>query len=225
MTVTDAPSPGAATEAQRLLVLACGALVKELQAVVAANRLDSVTIECLPAELHNRPAAIAPELEKRLVDRLHRYDRVLIGYADCGTGGAIDRLCRQHGLERLAGDHCYEFFARSPVFARLHDDEPGTFYLTDFLARHFDTMVIRTLGLDRHPQLLDLYFGNYTRLVYLAQLDDPDLTERAEAAADRLGLRFERVACGYGELTEAVVRFAGRRPSPSDTDHSKGSRP
>ncbi len=197
--------PGAVGE--RVLVLACGALVKELQALVATNGLDSLTIECLPAELHARPAEIPDAVASRLERRIAEYDRVLVGYADCGTAGRLDEVCERFDVERLPGEHCYQFFAGTEAFNELQDDEPGTFYLTDFLARHFDLLVLRMLGLDRHPELMSMYFGNYTRLIYLSQLDAPDLLERAKQAAEHLGLRFEHRPTGYGELEGALVHF------------------
>jgi len=191
------------------LVLACGALARELTAIIKANNLNMV-IECLPGELHNRPDSIPAALEARL-DRLgDEYSQVLIGYADCGTGGAIDSLCERRGLSRLPGAHCYELFAGSGVFANLHNQEPGTFYLTDYLAKHFDRLVVKTLGLDRHPELHDLYFANYRRLVLLSQTDEPSVLNAAWLAADRLGLSFEHRHCGYGGLQTSLVNLKPR---------------
>ena len=168
-----------------------------------------MTLACLPARLHNTPERIVPELEARLREVASRYDRVLIGYADCGTGGRLDSLVgRWETVERLPGAHCYEFYATSPRFHRLHEAEPGTFYLTDFLARHFDRLVWESLGLDRHPQLRDMYFGNYRRLIYLSQFDDPSLLEKARRAADLLGLEFSHHRVGLGELAAGMERFA-----------------
>jgi len=199
-------------DAAGVLVLACGALARELKDLVSANHLDQVTIECLPAELHNRPELIPAEIEARLDARRGRYDRVLVGYADCGTGGRLDEVCRRWGVQRLPGAHCYELFAGPGAFAELHEAEPGTFYLTDYLARHFDRLVFDLLGIDRHPELLTMYFGNYHRLVYLAQRDDEGLRRRARAAALRLGLRYEHRFTGYGQLAESVVTLARTAP-------------
>jgi Protein of unknown function (DUF1638) len=169
-----------------------------------------VDVRCLPAKLHSTPERIPAAVDAKLEELKGRYAGVFVAYADCGTAGALDDVLERHGVERLPGAHCYGFFAGNDAWQDLHDAEPGTFYLTDFLARHFDALVWRGLGLDRHPQLLPDYFGNYRRLVYLAQTDDDALTGRARAAADRLGLAFERVRTGYGELVPALDRFAGR---------------
>lgn len=193
-----------------VLVLACGALARELFDIVALNSLDNVTIECLPAVLHNRPKDIPAAITARLDANEGLYDRIMIGYADCGTGGHLDEICRRRGVTRLPGAHCYEFFAGREVFARYHDAEPGTFYLTDYLAKHFNRFIIEFLGIDRHPELAEMYFGNYRKLVYLAQTDDPAILAKAEAAAERLGLAFERAQAGYGELEPTLVTLAGR---------------
>ena len=193
----------------RLLVLACGALASEILYFTRLNGWDHVTLACLPARLHNTPDRIVPELEARLRKEAGRYDKVLIGYGDCGTGGQLDALIeRWENVERLPGAHCYEFFATSPLFMELHEAELGTFYLTDFLARHFDRFVWKTLGLDRHPQLRDMYFGNYRKLVYLSQFDDPKLVERAREAAGRLGLEFHHRRVGLGDLGTSLNLFA-----------------
>jgi Protein of unknown function (DUF1638) len=194
------------------LVIACGALATELRAVLAANGLaDDVEVRYLPANLHNRPDGIVPGLREQLatVDTAAR--PVLIGYADCGTGGQLDALLAElPGVRRLPGAHCYETFAGAAEFAALHDEEPGTFYLTDFLARHFEALVWQGLGLDRHPELLPVYFANYRRVLLLSQSDDPRVVEAAVAAADRLGLSFEHRHVGRAELDNAVVVSLGR---------------
>lgn len=192
-------------------MLACGALARELLAVVALNRWEHVDVRCLPATLHLRPERIAPALDAALGEAAGRYEHVFVGYADCGSGGAVDEVCARHGAERLPGLHCYAFFAGQAAFDALHEEEPGTFYLTDFLARHFGALVLRPLGLDRHPELLPDVFGSYRRLVYLAQTDDAELLARAQAAAVRLGLAFEHRPTGYGELAPALAGFVERR--------------
>ena len=193
----------------RTLVLACGALINELQAVRELNGLSNLTIECLPASLHMHPERIPAEMRRRLDRARGDYESILIGYADCGTAGELDEICAEYGVTRLDGAHCYEFFAGAEHFAGLHADDPTVFYLTDFLARHFDRFVMDGLGITEHPQLLEAYFGNYTRVVYLAQTDDPKLDAYAEAAAATLGLAYERVSTGYGDMTEQIVEFAG----------------
>jgi hypothetical protein len=195
--------------APHTLVIGCGALARELLALTAD--LPGVKVVAVDARLHNRPERIAGAVKRRVARarREHGDDiRLFVAYADCGTGGALDAMLAGEGAERLPGEHCFELYAGAKAYAALQDAELGTFYLTDFLARQFETLVIAGLGLDRHPELLPLYFGNYTRLVYLAQTDDPELTRRAEAAAARLGLRFERIRTGYGELA-APIRALG----------------
>ena len=190
------------------LVLACGALAAELRAVLAADGLaGAVDVRYLPANLHNHPERIVPELQLLLAELDPDGTRtVLLAYADCGTGGRLDALVTEHpNVHRLPGAHCYEFFAGGTEFAALHHAEPGTFYLTDFLAKHFEALVWQGLGLDRHPGLRDTYFGNYTRVVLLAQADDPSVTAHAQAAAARLGLRFEHRPVGLGPFADAVL--------------------
>ncbi len=194
----------------RTLVLACGALINEIQAVRDLNALTNLTIECLPASFHLHPERIPTEMRRRLDRAQGKYDSILLGYADCGTAGALDDICAEYGVSRLDGAHCYEFFAGAERFHALHADDPTVFYLTDFLARHFDRFVMDGLGITKHPQLLDAYFGNYTRLVYLAQTEDPRLDRYAEAAAETLGLRYERISTGYGDMSEQIVEFAGQ---------------
>lgn len=195
----------------RLLIIACGALAREVTALIKANEWQHVTVTCLSADLHNRPKRI-PDAVQGAIRRARAggFEHILLAYADCGTGGELDRVIEAEGVERLPGAHCYEFYSGSEVFAALADAEPGTFYLTDFLAQHFDRLVVRELGLDRHPELAAMYFGNYRRLVFLSQRDDPALLERARAAAQRLGLVFAHRRTAYGELETTVVRFAER---------------
>jgi hypothetical protein len=191
------------------LVVACAALARELRVVLDASGLaDSIEVCYLPAHLHNRPERIAPAVDEAL--RTVNGRRVFVAYADCGTGGALDRvLARYPGASRLPGAHCYEMFAGAERFARLHDSEPGTFYLTDYLALHFDALVWAGLGLDEHPELRDTYFANYTRVVLLAQSDDDAVLDSARAAASRLALDFAVEAVGRGNLAAAVTRFGG----------------
>ena len=196
-------------EAERpeVLVLACGAIAREVLAVIELNGWTHVTVRCLPGKLHSTPAKIAPAVDAKLRELSGSYERVFVAYADCGTAGALDEVLERHGVDRLDGAHCYGFFAGNDAWQAMHDDEPATFYLTDFLARHFDSLVVKSLKLDRHPELKPMIFGNYKRLVYLAQTDDPDLAERARKAADYLGVAFEQRRTGYGELLPSLQRF------------------
>ena len=192
-----------------VLVIACGALGRELRAIRRANGWDHLRIRCLDPALHLRPAEIAPRLRTELERARGQYERIFIGYADCGSYGGIDRVLADFpGVERLPGLHCYDVFAGAERIERWADDEPGTFYLTDFLVRSFDRLVLQALGLDRHPELLDAYFGNYRRLIYLSQNRDPELLAQAEAAARRLRLAFTHVHTGYGALEPRVARVA-----------------
>jgi Protein of unknown function (DUF1638) len=173
---------------RRILVIACGALARE----VLALRLDHIDIACLPAQLHNHPRRIPDAMRAKIRANRVAYDEILCLYGDCGTGGELDRVLAEEGVRRIEGAHCYAFYAGEEVFSRLAEEEPGTFYLTDFLVRHFDALIIKGLGLDRFPQLRDDYFGNYRRVVHLAQFDDPDMATKARVAAERLGLAYER---------------------------------
>ncbi len=190
------------------LIIACGALAHEITALRRANAWDDLDVRCLPAELHNRPEKIPAAVRAAIQTARDRYHSIFVAYADCGTGGLLDEVLREEGIERIPGAHCYEFFATAPLFAALAEAEPGTFYLTDFLLRHFERLVIRGLGLDRHPELFSSYFGNYRKLVYLAQAPEADSEDQARAIAKRMGLEFEYVRTGYGtlgtELTAAV---------------------
>jgi hypothetical protein len=196
-------------EAERpeVLVLACGAIAREVLAVIELNGWTHVTVRCLPGKLHSTPAKIAPAVDAKLREAKGRYEQIFVAYADCGTAGELDTVLDAQGVERLPGAHCYGFFAGNKEWQAMHDDEPATFYLTDFLARHFDALVVRGLKLDRHPELKPMIFGNYKRVVYLAQSDDLDLTRRAREAADYLGVAFEQRRTGYGELQTSLQRF------------------
>lgn len=190
-----------------LVIIACGAIARELVAVIRANGWQDVKVQCLPAELHNRPEKIPAAMEAAIESaRAQGHTRFFAAYADCGTGGLLDDVLRRHGVERLPGAHCYAFFAGLERFEAVAEVELGTLYLTDFLVRHFDRLIIRGLGLDRHPELMPMYFGHYTRLVYLAQTVDPVLTEAAQVCAERLGLSFERIDTGYGVLPDRVAK-------------------
>lgn len=201
-------SRGLAPEGRgRVLVIACGALAREVLAVREADGLSHLDVQCLPAILHNRPDRIAPAVEAAVEAARSAYESVFVAYGDCGTGGELRRACDRLGVEMIEGPHCYSFFEGNEAFAAR--DEATAFYLTDFLARQFDAFVWRPLGLDRHPELREMYFGNYEKLVYQAQTDDPALTEAARVCATRLGLTFERRFTGYGDLGKVLGTLAG----------------
>lgn len=198
-------SPDSGPAAPRVVVIGCGALARELLALTRG--LPGVKVHCVDARLHMQPSRIAGAVSDRIAKARAAYGddiRIFVAYADCGTGGSLDDVLEREGVERIEGAHCYEFYAGSTAYAAMQEEELGTFYLTDFLARQFETLVLRGLGLDVHPELLPDYFGAYRRLVYLAQTEDPALTAMAKAAADRLGLAFERRVTGYGQLAPAI---------------------
>lgn len=201
------------TKPGRVLLIACGALAREILAVRDASGWTHLDLACLPAKLHNQPQHIPDAVR----DRIHRaradgYASIFVVYADCGTGGLLDKVCEEEGVARVAGPHCYSFFEGNDAFAvRTDAGEITAFYLTDFLARQFDTLIWKGLGLDRHPDLLPMIFGHYEKIVYLAQTDDPELDRRARAAAERLGLAFERRDTGYGDLSDFLARAATAR--------------
>ena len=195
------------------LVIACGALAHEIVALRDANGWSHLDVQCLPADLHNTPQRITAEVRNRIRAQRAQYATIFVAYGDCGTGGALDAMLAQENVERIPGAHCYEFFAGGPQFAALSEKEPGTFYVTDFLLRHFDRLVIRGLGLDRHPELATQYFGNYRRLVYLAQSPSAERVAVARAAASRLGLAFEQHRTGYGDLERSLRRIATSSPA------------
>ena len=188
----------------RPLIIACGALVSELRSVLVASGIeDSVEVKYLPANLHNRPENIAPQVEEILASSSKR--RVFVAYADCGTGGHLDLvLAKYPKVERLPGAHCYEFFAGTNEFMSAHDEEPGTFYLTDFLAKHFDALVWQGLGLDEHPELRETYFGNYRRVLLLSQTNNVEIVSAGRLAAQKLGLEFEHRHVGLENFTNSV---------------------
>ena len=200
---------------RRRLVIACGALAREIAALRRANGWTALDVACLPPELHNRPERIAEAVRARIREHRADYDAVFVAYGDCGTKGALDAVLAEEGVERIPGAHCYEFFATPATFAEVAEAEPGTFYVTDFLLRHFDRLVIEALGIDRHPELMTTYFGNYRRLVYLAQAPTPDAEAKARQVAQRLGLEFELRTTGYGGLGASLAGFAGRPWMPA----------
>lgn len=183
-----------------VLVIACGALAREINDLKNSYGWAHLDMLCIDARLHLRPELIPQRLRDKICENRGKYEKIFVAYADCGTGGEIDRVLEKENIERLPGAHCYQFYAGSARFKVISETEPGTFYLTDFLAQHFERLVIRPLKLHLHPELMDAYFGNYSRLVYLSQRRDQHLLLAAKKAASQLGLTFTRIHCGYGEL-------------------------
>lgn len=190
----------------RSLLIACGALAHELVDVLEANHWSHIDIQCLPADWHNTPDKIAPGVEKKILENKAIYEHMFVAYGDCGTGGHLDTVLERHNVERLPGAHCYAFFTGQKTFDRIADEELGTFFLTDYLAWHFDRLILDTLGISKHPELRDMYFGNYTRMLYLAQTDNPERLAQAERAATSINLPLE---VHYTGLQPLQAAFAG----------------
>ncbi|HEY6629980.1 MAG TPA: DUF1638 domain-containing protein [Rhizobiaceae bacterium] len=196
--------------AERVRVIACGAIAREVLAICRTNALPHIDLVCLPAIWHVFPDKIAPAIREAIAEaRKDGYSRIFIGYAECGTQGELDKICAEEGIERIGGPHCYAFFTGNEEFAGNIDNEFTAFYLTDLLARQFEAFVIEPLKLDRHPEIREMVFGNYTKIVYLAQTEDAELQKKAKWAADYLGLDYEYRFTGYGDLTPAILG-AGR---------------
>jgi len=191
-------------ESAPILVITCAAIAREVNEIKKLGQWRQMDLQAITADLHSRPEKIPAAVAERIDRARDNYRHIFVAYGDCGTSGALDRVLEERGVKRLPGAHCYDFLAGRDIYQRMQDDEPGTFYLTDFLAQHFQRLVIEILGIDRHPELREMYFGNYTRLVYLAQTDSAELSALARAAADELGLRFERVFTGMGEMVPAL---------------------
>lgn len=204
---------------ESLLVIACGALAREIRALKRTQGWEHLQLHCMDPLLHNQPQKIPQALRQQIQQNKDQFDRIFVAYADCGTAGAIDQVLAEEGIERLPGAHCYQFFAGSERFDALAQEEPGTFYLTDFLARHFDRLVIQALKIDRHPELKDRYFAHYQRLVYLSQSRDSTLLAKAEAAARQLGLRFEQQHTAYGELKTSLISFVQAKAHGQENHH------
>ena len=194
-----------APQTGRILLIACGALAREILDLKEANGWSHLDLTCLPAKLHLYPEKITQEVRAAVIKHRDAYDDIFVVYADCGTGGLLAAECEKLGVQMVAGPHCYSFFEGNDRFAAISEDEFTAFYLTDFLVRQFDAFIMKPMGLDRHPELRDMYFGNYKKLVYQAQTDDPALTAKAQTCAETLGLAFERRFTGYGDL-EATLR-------------------
>lgn len=194
---------------ERLLVIACGMIAREVQGVIDALSLDHIDLTCLPAEFHHRPIKIAPAMERAILKaKSEGYTRIFAGYAECGTQGALDKVLENHGVSRIEGPHCFSFYIGNQTFIDRDDKHLTHFFMTDFLARHFRTFLIEPLGLDRHPDLKDMYFGNYTNLHYIAQTEDVSLQNNAKLAAKFLGLHYSYEFTGYGDLGSALQSAA-----------------
>jgi hypothetical protein len=189
----------------RVLVIACGAISMELLRIMKVNGWRHLDFQCLPPGLHNRPERIPAAVKAKIEAERGKYRRIFVAYADCGTGGALDKVLEEYGVERIPGAHCYEFFAGSGVFHVLADEEPGSFYLTDFLVRNFDRLVVRGLGIDSKPHLAAAYFGNYKRMVYLAQTESGELQGMARKHAEFLGLDYRYHFCGDAPLAQTLT--------------------
>ncbi len=200
-----------AAQSSPILIIACGALAQEIVQLQTLNGWNHLHLKCLDAELHNRPHLIAGKLREKIAEHRNQYENIFVAYADCGSGGDIDRVLEDENIERLPGAHCYSFFAGEQRFKEISEQELGSFYLTDFLAKHFERLVIKGLKLDKHPELRNQYFGNYKRVVYLSQQDNPKLLSLAKNAAESLDLDFEHEHCGFGDLQTGlesqVLRF------------------
>jgi len=189
----------------KILVIACGAIAMELLRITRMNKWDHIDFQCLPPNLHNRPERIPEAVRDKIDSQRGQYQKIFIGYADCGTGGMLDKVLEEYGVERIPGAHCYEFYAGSTQFNELADSEPGSFYLTDFLVRNFERLVIKGLAMDRLPQLIPAYFGNYKRMVYLAQTKSEKLQLMAREQADFLKLEYHYIYCGDQPLTQTLT--------------------
>ncbi len=198
-----------ATGQGRVLVIACGALAREIIDLKTANKWDHLDLTCLPAILHNHPERITDAVSDTIAKHKADYHSMYVAYADCGTGGLLEKACEELGVEMIKGPHCYSFFEGNDAFA-AHDDEITAFYLTDFLTRQFDAFVWKPLGLDKHPELRDAYFGHYTKLVFQSQTNDPALLEKAKECAEKLDLAFEHRVTGYGDLSNTLADWAER---------------
>ncbi|MDF2232654.1 DUF1638 domain-containing protein [Albimonas sp. CAU 1670] len=206
----EAPGPGLGPDLGRVRLIACGALAREILALIRLNGWSHLDLKCLPAQLHLRPDLI-PDAVAREVERARgRFDAVKVVYADCGTGGLLEKRCAELGVEMIPGPHCYSFFDGNETFAARGDAEMTCFYLTDFLVRQFDAFVWKPMGLDRHPELRDMIFGHYTTLVHLAQIEDAELDAKAQEAAARLGLAHQRRFTGYGDLAGFLANAGAR---------------
>jgi len=214
LSIDDAPvfeGPGGNEGKARALIIACGALAREIVNFRAANGFQHLDIACLPAKLHNRPQWIAEAVREKIQANKAKYRSIFVAYGDCGTGGDLDKVLDEEGVERIGGPHCYAFYTGQAAFEAITDDDPTSFFLTDYMVRHFDRLIIEGLGLDRFPDLLNDYFGNYTNVIYIAQTKDPALEVKARAAAERLGLGYVYRFVGFGELGNFLTAAAAEK--------------
>ena len=191
-------------KSDKILVIACGALAKEITALIRMNNWTHLQLRYLPAKLHNEPNKIPQNIRKNLITAQNKFSQIFIGYADCGTGGKLDNLLEEFGVQRLPGAHCYEFFSSNQTFSKMLEEEPGSFFLTDFLVKSFEKLIWQGLKINSHPELLNIYFRHYKRLVYLAQTESQALQTKAQEIAQRLGLNYLYRFTGYGALTPAL---------------------
>ncbi len=210
MNQTDKPEE--TPEPAPVRVIGCGMIAREILAVTEQLGLTNIDLKCLPAMWHHYPDKIAPGVDAAIKSaKAEGIEQIFVAYADCGTGGHLDMVCDKHGVERIAGPHCFSFYMGNQAFEDQSDDLITSFFMTDFLARHFETFLVKPLGMDRHPELREMYFGNYTRMIYIAQTEDEQLTKNAVRAAEFLGLEFEKRLTGYGDLSNALADI----PQPS----------
>lgn len=202
-------------QAGQILVIACGALAREILELIERNGWAHIELRCLPAKLHLRPELITDAVASAVLEGGESYDDIFVAYADCGTGGRLEKRCQELGVRMIAGPHCYSFFEGNDAFLERAEDEMSTFYLTDFLVRQFDAFVWKPLGLDRHPELRDQYFGNYRKLVYQSQKEDADLQAKARDCAVRLDLVYEYRFTGFGDLENSLSEFVTRTQPPA----------
>ena len=191
-----------------VLLIACGALGREIISLIEANHWSGFDLACLPAKLHNYPDQIPAAVREKIHEARGQYQNIYVLYGDCGTGGLLDKVLEEERIERIEGPHCYAFFSGQETFRKTEEEDVTAFFLTDYLARHFDKLVWEGLGMHKHPELLPIYFGNYTKIVYLAQMKDQALEAKAKAAAEKLGLAYEYRFTGFGELDSELRKRA-----------------
>ncbi|NRB30421.1 MAG: DUF1638 domain-containing protein [Rhizobiaceae bacterium] len=200
MTQDDSANP------KPVRVIGCGMIAREILAISEQLGFEHIDLKCLPAMWHHYPDKIAPGVDEAITKAKDEgFEHIFVAYADCGTGGHLDAVCEKHGVERIAGPHCFSFYMGNQDFEDQGDELLTSFFMTDFLARHFETFLVKPLGLDRHPELRDMYFAHYTRMLYIAQTDDEVLTQNAIKAAEFLGLEYEKRLTGYGDLSSSLA--------------------